>query len=161
MSVESRYLDSYIAEDLDRRMVFVAGPRQVGKTTLALQFLVEDGKYVNWDRREDRRALLAAQWPVAPATIVLDELHKYRVWKRWLKGEYDKHRGKHRFLVTGSARLDIYRKGGDSLQGRYNLYRLHPFSFSELLGISRTQEPFTELHFDKPRDRTALDSLVF
>ena len=141
-------------------MVFIAGPRQVGKTTLAREFLGARGKYLNWDHREDRRAILDAEWPVQPSTVILDELHKYRFWKRWLKGEYDKHGDKHRFLVTGSARLDIYRKGGDSLQGRYHLYRLHPFSYSELVGISVDQKPFTPLRFERPGSRATLDDLL-
>ncbi len=143
-------------------MVLLAGPRQVGKTTLAREFLGENGKYFNWDNRNDRRSLLAAEWPVQPATIVVDELHKYRFWKRWLKGEFDKHGRRHSFLVTGSARLDVYRKGGDSLQGRYNLYRLHPFSYSELLGLSTVQEPFHELRFSPSaaKNRAPLDDLL-
>jgi hypothetical protein len=64
--------------------------------------------------------------PAGSALVVLDALHKWRHWKRWIKGEFDKHRGRLRFLVTGSARLDVYRRGGDSLQGRYHHYRLHP-----------------------------------
>ena len=143
-------------------MVLLAGPRQVGKTTLALQFLGENGRYYNWDNRDDRKGILAAEWPVEvvePAVIVLDELHKYRFWKRWLKGEFDKHRRRHAFLVTGSARLDIYRKGGDSLQGRYNHYRLHPFSYSELSNLAPRQEPFAELRFAGSKGREALDRL--
>lgn len=141
-------------------MVLINGPRQVGKTTLALQFLGDGSKYYNWDNRQDRKALLAAKWPVQTATIVLDELHKYKYWKRCLKGEFDKHGRKHSFLVTGSARLDIYRKGGDSLQGRYNLYRLHPFTLSELLGKSTTQEPFKELRFTWAQGRQTLEDLL-
>jgi predicted AAA+ superfamily ATPase len=115
-------------------MVFVAGPRQVGKTTLAKQILEASGPglYLSWDQKQDRRGIYRAQWPADEALIVLDELHKYRLWKRWLKGEYDKHRDRLRFLVTGSARLDLYRRGGDSLQGRYHHYRLHPFSVAEV-----------------------------
>ena len=114
-------------------MVFVVGPRQVGKTTLAQQMLRNSGPgvYLSWDNREDRREIRAARWPGRPALVVLDELHKWRGWKGWLKGEYDKHRERIQFLVTGSARLDVYRRGGDSLQGRYHHYRLHPFSHNE------------------------------
>ena len=157
--VRSRYLKPHVAEDLAKRMVLIAGPRQVGKTTLARQFLGENGKYFNWDNRVDRRAILAAEWPVQPATIVLDEIHKYRFWKTWLKGEFDKHGGRHSFLVTGSARLDVYRRGGDSLQGRYNLYRLHPFSYAELLGTAHPQEPFRELRFTRASNRDLLGTL--
>ncbi|MFC2173617.1 ATP-binding protein [Acidobacteriota bacterium] len=129
-----RYLEGCIRSDLSEKMVFLAGPRQVGKTTLAQRILKswENGVYLNWDNRDDRRTIRAAQWPGGGGLVVLDELHKWKGWKGWLKGEFDKHREKLRFLVTGSARLDIYRRGGDSLQGRYHHYRLHPFSFSEI-----------------------------
>jgi uncharacterized protein len=117
-------------------MVFVAGPRQVGKTTLARSILAgsPSGTYFSWDNREDRQHIRAAHWPSGPALVVLDEIHKWRGWKGWLKGEFDKHRERLRFLVTGSARLDLYRRGSDSLQGRYHHYRLHPFSLRELAG---------------------------
>jgi predicted AAA+ superfamily ATPase len=133
-AVHTRYLESAIREDLAEKMVFVAGPRQVGKTTLARRILDLEGPgvYLNWDNREDRREIRAAHWPAARALIVLDELHKWRQWKGWIKGEFDKHHNRLRFLVTGSARLDVYRRGGDSLQGRYHHYRLHPFSYAEL-----------------------------
>ena len=129
-----RYLQTAIGEDLPRKMVFVAGPRQVGKTTLAKSILESfgTGVYLSWDNREDRREIRAARWPGGEALVVLDELHKWRGWKSWLKGEFDKHRATTRFLVTGSARLDIYRRGSDSLQGRYHHYRLHPFSLNEI-----------------------------
>ncbi len=126
----ARYIESAIHEDLIRKMVFVAGPRQVGKTTLARRVLASSGAgiYLNWDNRGDRKEIRAARWPAGPAAVALDEIHKWRGWKGWLKGEFDKHRGAISFLVTGSARLDIYRRGSDSLQGRYHHYRLHPFS---------------------------------
>lgn len=132
----TRYLEEPILNDLNKKMVFLVGPRQVGKTTLALSLLQEfgAGTYYLWDNREDRRAILKGQWPLGKALVVLDELHKYRPWKGWLKGEYDKQRERLRFLITGSARMDVYRKGGDSLQGRYHHYRLHPFSLRELAG---------------------------
>jgi predicted AAA+ superfamily ATPase len=146
----ARYLDSAIREDLEQKMVFVAGPRQVGKTTLAQQILASrpGGVYLNWDNREDRREIRAARWPGGPALVVLDELHKWRGWKGWLKGEFDKHRPATRFLVTGSARLDIYRRGSDSLQGRYHHYRLHPFSHNEAAGMTAPlTDPGRELNF--------------
>lgn len=128
-----RYLEPAIVADLPAKMVFVAGPRQVGKTTLARRILYEagEGLYLSWDNRADRREIRAARWPGGGALVVLDELHKWRGWKGWLKGEFDQHRWRLRFLVTGSARLDVYRRGGDSLQGRYHHYRLHPFSLAE------------------------------
>ncbi len=129
-----RYLEAPIQADLAQKMVFVDGPRQVGKTTLARHILgaAGPGVYLNWDNSRDRKEIRQAQWPGGAPLVALDEVHKWRSWKRWIKGEFDKHKDRVRFLVTGSARLDIYRRGGDSLQGRYHHYRLHPFSCAEL-----------------------------
>lgn len=131
----TRYLRARVGEDLRDRMVFVGGPRQVGKTTFALSFL-DDGSerspaYMNWDYPDDRANILAAQLPSNEPLVILDEVHKYARWRNLVKGFYDKHKSSLSFLVTGSARLDYYRKGGDSLQGRYHYYRLHPFSVME------------------------------
>ncbi|MBN1959303.1 MAG: ATP-binding protein [Deltaproteobacteria bacterium] len=123
-----RYLEPQIVKDLLKKMVFVAGPRQVGKTTLAMQVAGTKG-YLNWDIAEQRERILAHELPEGD-TLVLDEIHKYRSWRNYIKGLYDS--GTHRILVTGSARLDIYRFGGDSLQGRYHFFRLHPLSVAEL-----------------------------
>jgi predicted AAA+ superfamily ATPase len=138
-----RYLEPSIRADLAEKMVFVAGPRQVGKTTLAQHVMASAGRtvYLNWDNRDDRREIRAARWPGGTSLVVLDELHKWRGWKGWLKGEYDKHRRSTRFLVTGSARLDVYRRGGDSLQGRYHHYRLHPFSCVEARHAEKPAPP--------------------
>ncbi|MBI4768673.1 MAG: ATP-binding protein [Deltaproteobacteria bacterium] len=142
-------------------MVFLSGPRQVGKTTLAKTFLKkEEDQYYNWDRREDRKRILSAQWPATPATIVLDELHKYRRWKSWIKGEYDTQGSRIRFLITGSARLDVYRRGGDSLQGRYHAHRLHGFSMGELLNSSQPLVPEKEIEFPSQSDPNLILSLL-
>ncbi len=135
-----RYVSPHISKDLEKKMVFVGGPRQVGKTTLARALLDtsgQGGRYFNWDYREDREDILKERWSQAERLLVLDELHKYPRWKSWLKGVYDVRGAEHTFLVTGSARLDVYRKGGDSLMGRYHSWRLHPFSLDELpAGVS-------------------------
>jgi predicted AAA+ superfamily ATPase len=139
---QKRYLQEPISTDLAKKMVFLAGPRQVGKTTLAHRILASAkvGIYLDWDNREDRREIRAARWPGSRALVVLDELHKWRIWKSWIKGEFDKHREHLQFLITGSARMDVYRRGGDSLQGRYHHYRLHPFSYAEMTGKARRAE---------------------
>lgn len=132
-----RYLTKPIYNDLQQKMVFVGGPRQVGKTTLAKKLIAQhytQTAYFNWDNRQDRKEIIKSQWPGNARLIILDEIHKYKNWKSFIKGEFDKHKERFHFLVTGSARLDIYRKSGDSLQGRYHYYRLYPFSLNELFG---------------------------
>jgi len=126
-----RYLEGQVAADLDEKMVFLGGPRQVGKTTLARRLLGKDGGYLNWDVAGDRARILARELP-SSQLWVFDELHKFRDWRRYLKGLFDQSGPRQRILVTGSARLDWYRFGGDSLQGRYHYLRLHPFSYKEL-----------------------------
>jgi len=89
----SRYSESSIIQDLGEKMVFLSGPRQVGKTTLAKSFLhKKQDRYFNWDSQQDRREILAALWPAEKGTLVFDELHKYKNWKTWIKGEFDHHR---------------------------------------------------------------------
>lgn len=115
-------------------MVFLGGPRQVGKTTLAKKILNDlrsSSNYFNWDFDEDRKRILQKKWDLKPA-IVLDEIHKYPKWKNFLKGVFDVQKEEHQFLITGSARLDLYKKGGDSLLGRYHYWRLHPLTLNEL-----------------------------
>ena len=132
----SRYIKNAVNEDLESRMVFVGGPRQVGKTTFSLQFLTEPETnhpaYLNWDNVLTRSSLMKGELPPNQNFIVLDEIHKYARWRNLVKGFYDTNKSKISFIITGSARLDYYRKGGDSLQGRYHYYRLHPFSLMEL-----------------------------
>lgn len=130
-----RYLTAALRHDLARKMAFVAGPRQVGKTTLALGLPGARAAYLNWDIAPHRDRILRGELP-AGALWIFDEIHKYRRWRNYLKGLYDGRPRGQRILVTGSGRLDLYRFGGDSLQGRYHLLRLHPFSVAEL-GMSR------------------------
>ena len=142
---QSRRLFDPIASDLKEKMVFLAGPRQCGKTTVSLALLKNSaGEYYNWDVDAHRKILKNSQMNESTPLWVFDELHKYRPWRNWLKGVFDLHHEKHAILVTGSAKLDLYRKGGDSLQGRYYLYRMHPFTLSEYLNIPYAQK-FTEV----------------
>jgi uncharacterized protein len=137
--LRKRYLTPFIIKDLKDKMVFVGGPRQVGKTTLCRNLIATHFKkhaYFNWDNRGDRKTIMASSWPGDAQLLIFDELHKYRQWKSLIKGEYDKLKETYKFLVTGSARLDLYRRGGDSLQGRYHYYRLHPSTLAEIEGIS-------------------------
>jgi len=148
-----RFLENFILGDLKGKMVFIAGPRQVGKTTLASEigakFFHDKYSYFNWDNREDRKAILNETFRADKALLIFDEIHKYKNWKNYLKGVYDKYKNRFKILITGSARLDIYRRGGDSLLGRYYYYRLHPLSLKELLSEkdSVVNMPFEELKF--------------
>src|SRR5207247_10008728 len=126
-----RYHQEQGQQDLKKKMVFVSGARQVGKTTLAKLILGGDEGYLNWDVPEHRERILKREMPVS-RLWVFDEIHKYRSWRNYLKGLYDASGPRQHILVTGSARLDFYRFGGDSLQGRYHLLRLHPFSAAEV-----------------------------
>lgn len=126
-----RYLVPQVRRDLRRKMVFVAGPRQVGKTTMARSLRGAGRGYLSWDVAENRERILARELPPGKLWI-FDEIHKYRPWRNYLKGLWDARRPGQQILVTGSARLDLYRRGGDSLQGRYHLLRLHPLSVAEL-----------------------------
>ncbi len=133
-----RYLRPQVEHDLPRKMVFVAGPRQVGKTTMALSLPDADGGYLNWDVAEHRERILKRELPVNPIWI-FDEIHRYRSWRNYLKGIFDSRPTKQQILVTGSARLDLYRYSGDSLQGRYHMLRLHPLSVAEL-GLESSED---------------------
>ena len=127
-----------------RQMVFLSGPRQVGKTTIGETL----GKlYLSWDDSAARRIIQEGQRAVfdkyglgkmteQDATVVFDEIHKYSRWKQFIKGFYDLYGKQLRIVATGSARMDIYKKGGDSMMGRYFPYRMHPFSVAELLDVS-------------------------
>ena len=152
-----RYLEPYIKKDLEERMVFIGGARQVGKTTLSQQignlYYPDNFCYFNWDWRVDRKAIINEEFPADKKLFIFDEIHKYRRWKNFLKGFYDKNKKKIKILVTGSSRLDIYRRGGDSLLGRYRFLRLHPLSLREIVGFLKSDiKPFTPLSFPKKID---------
>lgn len=142
-----RYLEKLIPEDAlrERKIAFVSGPRQVGKTSMAQNILEAAGHengYYSWDDDEFRKLWLKNPKSIfdSQSLLVLDEIHKDRQWKNRLKGLYDLYKNKAQIIVTGSARLDFYRKSGDSLQGRYFPYRLHPFSLNEQSTVSTPPE---------------------
>jgi predicted AAA+ superfamily ATPase len=137
----------------DRQMLFLTGPRQVGKTTTSRTSAAgfPDHVYLNWDDQQHRQIMLGGPGSIsdhlgldrlrsAPVLLVLDEVHKYGRWKTLLKGLFDTYPDQLRILVTGSARMDSYKAGGDSLMGRYFPYRMHPLSVAELV----SQECLTE-----------------
>ncbi|MFA6111231.1 MAG: AAA family ATPase, partial [Candidatus Latescibacterota bacterium] len=150
-----RVYEKQLAEHLStqRQMAMLAGPRQVGKTTSA-RASAGDHRYYTWDRQSDRRLLTQgadaiasdldlATLGTARQRLVLDEIHKYRKWKDLLKGLFDVYGEKTSIVVTGSARLDFFRRGGDSLMGRYFLYRMHPLSLAELVRTAPAEGPIS------------------
>ncbi len=149
---KERYLHQAIVGDLKHKMVFLGGPRQVGKTTLA-RFIgakeYHNHSYLNWDNRDDRKMIINGRLPTESNLVIFDELHKYKQWKSYIKGIFDTRGARLHILVTGSARLDLYRRGGDSLMGRYRYYRLHPFSLAESLSLSPHLKIFKDLTFSQ------------
>lgn len=152
MTHRHRIYDAILSEHLakHRQMAFVTGPRQVGKTTTCRDL---SSGYLDWDNADHRRVILEGPAATArhlglehlrakPPIATFDELHKYARWKSFLKGFHDTYADAARVMVTGSSRMDVYRRGGDSLMGRYFLYHMHPFSVAELacqdLPVSRT-----------------------
>jgi uncharacterized protein len=129
-----RYVSEAVKNLAQEKFVLLTGARQVGKTTLAKNWLIPNhGSYLNWDIPSDRETILKFfKQPITAENFVFDELHKYARWKAWLKGLYDKENERLHVLVTGSARLDLFQRGGDSLLGRHELIRLHPLSIGEL-----------------------------
>lgn len=160
--IKKRYLTEFVVEDLAEKMVFIGGPRQVGKTTIARDLIAKQfnqSGYYNWDSKSDRRKIMQSNWPGNADLIIFDEIHKYKKWKSFVKGEYDTLKNKYHFLIIGSARLDLYRKGGDSMLGRYHYYRLHPFSLAELIGKVTIPEVMKEIPIRLRREKETLKAL--
>lgn len=127
-----RYIQPYIEQDLPNKIVLITGPRQCGKTTLSKQ-LYPQYDYFNYDAIESRLVLKEKSWDRQKPLIIFDELHKMKKWKQWLKGVYDTEGIPPEIIVTGSARLDIHKRMGDSLAGRYFQFRLHPLDLKEAM----------------------------
>ena len=145
-----RVYEAIVREHLaeNRQMVFLSGPRQSGKTTLAMSIGTD---YLSWDDVDARAAIVSGQSETVrrygldklssmQRIVVFDELHKYAKWKNFLKGFFDVHGGEMKIIATGSAKMDIYKRGGDSMMGRYFPYRMHPFSVAELVDASLPPE---------------------
>jgi predicted AAA+ superfamily ATPase len=143
-----RIYENLVYENLKKypQMAFLVGPRQVGKTTIAKRLLkrFDETIYLNFDSVDDRKRILKGQsfiediFPTnvlrdASPLVIFDEIHKYKDWKNYIKGFYDLYRNSFKIIVTGSARLDIYQSGGDSLMGRYFKYNIHPLRVQEIL----------------------------
>lgn len=152
MLIRSSYERAWKELSSDKNMVFIAGPRQAGKTTFSKQISesFKNRLYFNWDIHSDRALFFqnpdffenVARRDDSTPLIIFDEIHKYRNWKNYLKGAYDRFRDDYTFLVTGSGRLDIYRKGGDSLAGRYYMLHLFPLTISELSKLNLDMSDF-------------------
>lgn len=141
-----RYLKAPLLKDLGNKILVLTGPRQCGKTTLS-KMLDADHQSFNYDLAEHRLLLMEKSWDRQKALLIFDELHKMNEWKAWLKGIYDVEGMPPAMLVTGSARLDAFRKTGDSLAGRHFQFRLHPLDLKEALeytSLSR-EETFDRL----------------
>jgi uncharacterized protein len=163
--MEDRNLYLRIWQDLaaDKDMIFLVGPRQTGKTTLAriISRLFANSLYFNWDVVDHRNKLMqnpaffesVERKDSSIPFIVLDEIHKYKDWKNYLKGVYDEFHGRYHFLVSGSGRLDVYQKGGDSLAGRYFQFHLWPFTIAELGATNRNIEEFMKAPFEMTMER--------
>ena len=143
-----RYLHSQILKDLPKKIVMITGPRQVGKTYLAKQIMTEFKKpqYLNADAADDRQIILGRSWPLDADLLVFDEIHKMKGWKSSLKGVFDTRPEGQAILVTGSARLETFRRTGESLAGRYFHLRLHPLSVKELAGAMPAQEALDKIN---------------
>jgi len=139
----SRSIEKVTNEFLREKIVLISGPRQVGKTHFSTN-LKRNYDYLNFDNVEHRRLVIKKEWKRDKELLVLDEVHKMKSWKQWLKGIYDVEGIKLPIIVTGSARLDVYRKGGDSLAGRHHLLRLMPLSINEV-DRKQSKEVFEQL----------------
>ncbi len=129
-----RYLYENILKDLQKKMVLLTGPRQVGKTYLAKQMMEEfkNPVYLNYDNITDQKIIRTQTWRKDSGLLVFDEIHKMPNWKNYIKGVFDTKTNEQKILVTGSARLETFRKSGDSLAGRYYHYRLNPITIDEV-----------------------------
>lgn len=127
-----RNIEKPILQDLNRKIVILSGPRQCGKTYLSRQLLTKGIVYLNYDILDDRKIIIKRDWDITQELVVFDELHKMKNWKAWLKGIADQTQRKYKILVTGSAKLNTYKKVGDSLAGRYFYYRLYPLDLKEI-----------------------------
>jgi len=169
-----RYIEQYIKDDINEKIILISGPRQVGKTTLARQLDFKN-VYLNFDASDDRSLILARHWDREAELVIFDELHKMKNWKQWIKGIYDTEGVRPRLMVTGSARLHTFRKGGESLAGRHFYFRLHPLDVKEasqfmepvealdrILNYGGFPEPFLKASpvFTKRWRRHHLDSII-
>lgn len=174
MTAPERTLTTYLDKNRSNfnKMLIVTGPRQVGKTTLIQRWPEVLGfpkwAYLNWDIPEDRKVLRAPTLayfreraiPNQPKPLfLLDEIHKNRRWKNYLKGLFDALKDQAHFVVTGSGRMDVYRRGGESLLGRYWLFHLFPFTVAEAAGTASFTMPTTWPESNRPEWQDCYNTL--
>lgn len=126
-----RFLLPYLKKYLHKKILLISGPRQCGKTTLA-KMISANHDYINFDNTKDRIILEEQAWDRKKQYVIFDELHKKRAWKSWIKGVFDSEGASPGLLITGSAKLEIYKKAGDSMAGRFFSFRLSPLNLKEL-----------------------------
>lgn len=144
-----------IKQDLQKKMVFIVGPRQVGKTWISKEIAKSYNWpiYLNYDNIQDRESMKKMDWPTKTDLIILDEVHKMKGWKNYLKGVYDTKPEHTHILVTGSARLNAHKNIGDSLAGRYFVHTIFPFSLSEVLQVTKDSITNKDTHLDLLEER--------
>jgi len=162
MTIINRFLQDILFNNkFKRQMRFISGPRQSGKTTIAkiqLERTNCNNFYYNWDLKEVRDRFrqnsnflkedLLKINKNDKLWVCFDEIHKMPDWKNILKGFFDNYEDKVNFIVTGSAKLDFFRRSGDSLAGRYFIFRLYPLILAEITG-KKVEDIVPELTAEK------------
>ncbi len=143
MNTQQRLIAPFIDEFLPKKLILLSGPRQVGKTFLSKN-LRKNYQYFNFDSRDQQKLIFEKSWLRDRSLVIFDEIHKLKKWKQWIKGIYDTEDHQNQFLLTGSSRMDTFKKTGDSLAGRHYSVRLHPFSLREL-GLKDGHSTFNEM----------------
>jgi len=153
------YLDLWKELSAEKQMIFISGPRQTGKTTLAKEIAKSftNNTYFNWDITSSKKLLIEKpsffeeinRLDESIPLVIFDEIHKYKHWKNYLKGIYDQFSAEYKFLVSGSGRLDLCQKSGDSLAGRYFAFHLFPFTVSELAEKRKSFKDFYNAPLEK------------